>query len=84
MGVIEEGGKVAEGFLGAFKGQPLSLAMIVTNLALLALFWTILNTLATQREREVTQLHTEQKEIRDMLGKCVNKDSDTAHPGKVY
>lgn len=80
MGVVEEGGKVAEGFLSAFRGQPFGLALVVTNLALIFLFYVILNTVAVQREREFTQLHSEQKEIREILSHCVIPQQKTEVP----
>lgn len=71
MGVVEEGGKVAEGFLASFKGQPLSLALVVTNLALLGIFYYVLATLSAQREREFGAMRIEQKEVREMLSHCI-------------
>ena len=75
-GVTEEVGKVAGGFVSSLKDQPLSLALVVMNLAMLVFFYFLLNTVATQREREITQLHQEQREVREMLGKCIIPEHD--------
>ena len=75
-GVTEEVGKVAGGFVSSLKDQPLSLALVVMNLAMLVFFYFLLSTVASQREREVTQLHQEQKDVREMLGKCIVPERD--------
>jgi hypothetical protein len=73
-GPVEEVGKVAGGFMDAMKGQPLALALVVMNIALLALFWWIGKTVAATREREIGLLYADQKEIRELLGRCVVPD----------
>lgn len=70
-GPIEEVGKATNTFMDIMRQQPLSLALVVMNLALLALFWYIGDVVAKTREREVNQLHQEQREVRDLLAKCV-------------
>jgi hypothetical protein len=71
MGVTEEAGKVTESFIDALKKEPLSLALVLMNLALLMFFWVLLSTVAAQREREVNLLYADHKEVRDLLAKCV-------------
>ena len=71
MGATEEVGRVSNNIVDALKREPLSLALVVMNIALLAFFYFILSSVASQREREVTQLHQEQKEVRDLLARCV-------------
>lgn len=70
-GPVEEVGKVAGGFMEAMKSQPLALALVVMNLSLLALFFWIGKTVAATREREIGLLYTDQKEIRELLSRCV-------------
>jgi hypothetical protein len=74
MGAIEEGGKLAGGFMDALKREPLSLALVVMNLCLLAFFYVLLTTIAGQREREIALLYADKKEVRELLAKCVVPD----------
>jgi hypothetical protein len=70
-GPVEEAGKLAGGFMESLKSQPLALALVVMNIALLALFFWIGKTVAATREREINLLYTDQKEIRELLSRCV-------------
>lgn len=70
-GPAEEAGKVASGIVESFKQQPLSLALVIMNLALLAFFWQILTTVALQRKTEMEAVHKSEAEIRTLLSKCV-------------
>jgi mannose/fructose/N-acetylgalactosamine-specific phosphotransferase system component IID len=76
-GAVEEASKVATGFIDAMKGQPLGLAMVVMNLAMVAIFWMIIDH-AYKRgsEREEATLK-EQKEIRELLSRCVVPEQKT-------
>jgi hypothetical protein len=71
MGAVEEGAKLAGGFMDALKREPLSLALVFMNLALLGFFWLILNAVAAQREREVNLMYEDKKEVRELIAKCV-------------
>lgn len=71
MGAIESGEKIASGFMGALKEEPLSLALVAMNLALLMVFWFILSNVSAQREREVGLMYQDKKEVRELLAKCV-------------
>jgi hypothetical protein len=71
MGAAEEAGKVAGGFVDALKREPLSLALVLMNLALLAFFYVLLTAVASQREREIGLLYADKKEVREMLARCV-------------
>lgn len=70
-GITEEGVKVVGGIVGAFKNEPLSLALVIMNVCLMAFFYFLLSTVATQREREVSLLYADKKEVRELLAKCV-------------
>jgi hypothetical protein len=71
MGVTEEAGKAAGGFIDALKKEPLSLALVVMNLALLAFCYVILTTVAAQRKEEISLLYQDKKEVRELLARCV-------------
>jgi hypothetical protein len=64
---IEEGGKIASGFMEVMRGQPMALALVVMNLALIAIFWMILSVVAEQRRREVQLFYDEARNVREML-----------------
>ena len=69
--MIEGSSKVAVGILDALKREPLSLALVLMNIALLAFFYVLLTSVAKQREREIGLLYADKKEVREMLAKCV-------------
>lgn len=73
-GAVEEGAKVAGGFIDALKREPLSLALVVMNLAMLLFFYFLLTTVAGQREREINLLYADKKEVRELLARCVVPD----------
>jgi hypothetical protein len=75
-GAVEEGAKVAVGFMDALKREPLSLALVVMNLCLLAFCYFILSKVADQREREVALMYQDKKEVRELLARCVVPDRD--------
>jgi hypothetical protein len=59
--------ELGKDFIDAMKTQPLSLALCAMNLALCALFYFILSTVAEQRRREVQLFYDEAKSVREML-----------------
>jgi len=70
-GAVEEGAKVAGSLIDTFKREPWSLALVLMNLALLTFFWIILTTLAQQRERETALVYQDNKQVRELLAKCI-------------
>jgi hypothetical protein len=72
--MIEEGSKVATGFIDALKKEPLSLALVLMNVALLVFFYVLLTTVSKQREHEIGLLYADKKEVREMLSRCVVPD----------
>lgn len=87
-GPVEEAGKVATGFMEVMKTQPLALALVLMNIALLALFWFIIDRIDTRNASRENIMHEEQMQIRDLLSKCVVPEkrgeyklqSDESHP----
>lgn len=69
--IVEETGKSARTFISALKREPLSLALVAMNLALLLFFYLLLTTVAKQREREIDLLYSDKKEVREMLSQCI-------------
>ncbi len=72
MNATEEAGKVAQGFVAVFKEQPLSLALIVMNIALLLLVaWNARDQAATRLE--TTKLIVEKFSQTDkLLANCTD------------
>jgi hypothetical protein len=70
-GPVEGGVKLASSFMDSLKREPLSLALVVMNLCLLAFFYVLLTTVAAQRQREIDLLYADKKEVRELLAKCV-------------
>jgi hypothetical protein len=82
MGPVEEGSKAIGGIIESLKAQPLALALVIMNLALLSLFYYFASKVSETRQREVTLLYQEHKElneallrehreVREMLAHCV-------------
>jgi hypothetical protein len=78
MGAVEEGAKLTTSFFDALKREPLSLALVVMNMALLLFFYVLLTRVADQREREVNLLYEDKKEVRELLARCVVPERRTS------
>jgi len=70
-GAVEEAGKVASTFMDVMRSQPLALALSVMNVALLVLFWYVAKTASENRQREFTAMLQSQKEVNEILSKCI-------------
>jgi hypothetical protein len=65
MSLPQEAGKVAAGFVDAMKAQPLSLALVVMNIALLAILYYGLSVSVATRQREFDAIMNNQQVMRD-------------------
>jgi hypothetical protein len=74
MGVSEEGGKAVGGFFDAMKGQPLSLALVVMNICLMALMWKVYTKADETRQAQMSMIFAAQKEVQQLLVRCVIPD----------
>jgi hypothetical protein len=70
-GAAEEGVKAAGTFMTIMKEQPLSLALIIMNLALLAFLWFGLKQQSDLRSHDLALYFTQQKESADLLARCI-------------
>jgi len=70
-GAAEEAGKIASGFMEAMKSQPLALALVIMNMALLGFFWFILEKVAENHRNDMKLIFDEQKEVRELLTRCI-------------
>jgi hypothetical protein len=71
MSVTEETSKHVGSVIDALKNEPLSIALILMNMALLGFFYVLLTTVAAQREKEVGLLYQDKAATRELLAKCV-------------
>jgi uncharacterized protein YPO0396 len=65
MMAIQEGGRVASGIVDSLKQQPLSLALVVMNLALLAILYYAINVSVATRKHEFELMIGGQREMRE-------------------
>lgn len=68
-GASEEAAKAAGTFMEALKAQPLSLALVVMNVALLLLFWIIAEKTAETRHFEMGKMFEHQQLLLDRCGR---------------
>lgn len=82
-GAVEGGVQVATGFMDALKREPLSLALVLMNMALLLFFYVILVRVADQRKEEIGLLYADKKEVRELLSQCIVPDKDDRRRGTL-
>lgn len=70
-GVGDEVGKATGIFMGIMKDQPLSLALVVMNVLLLAIFFYVIQTATKTRHEEMDRIFTAQAETNKLLFNCV-------------
>lgn len=73
-GIAEEAGKVASNVVDSLKAQPLALAMMIMNIGLMVMFWLVMDKVSASRQRDMTALYGEQKEVRELLTHCIVPD----------
>jgi hypothetical protein len=77
-GPVEEAGKVAGGIVDALKQQPFTLASTIINIGLIGLmFWLLYyvgEKTSAAREREIKMLYENQKNIQEILSRCIVPD----------
>lgn len=71
MGSADEAGKAVAGFFDALKTQPLSLALVVMNIALLALLYFLMSGASADKKTELQMVFESQKDVRQLLARCV-------------
>jgi hypothetical protein len=70
-GATEEVGKAANTFMDVMRQQPLSLALVVMNAALIGLVWWITSRQTELRQHDLELYFNQQKEVAALLGRCV-------------
>lgn len=74
MGTVGDAGRIAGGSMAALKGQPLSLALVVMNMALLLLVFYSANDQNEGRRHMATLILKQQRETEILLSKCIDVD----------
>jgi len=69
--VGEQAGKAATGFIDAMKGQPLALALVVMNFALIGFTYYQASLFNTQRGDNVRLFVQVQQEVQKLLSQCI-------------
>lgn len=69
-GAIEEGAKAAGTFMEALRSQPLSLALVVMNLALIGFLYYEHANLNSERKGELDLLYQNRQEVAVLLAQC--------------
>lgn len=67
---IKEAGETARTALGIFRGQPLVLALIMMNLALMGLLYWNAVVAEKERERGLELLYDNRKFVGQLLANC--------------
>jgi hypothetical protein len=79
-GVMEEGvkavGTVATGAVETFRNMPLVLAMIITNLALMGLFYYYMNRITTRTETTAVELFKSQDKLFTQWATMIKDTND--------
>jgi len=70
-GPVEEGAKVASGFVDALRSQPVMLGMVVVIGFLIGLLFFVAYKGAETRQRELDKFYSSQKETQELLAKCI-------------
>jgi len=71
MTAAEEAGKAVNGFLDSMKTQPLSLALVILNVALMFLLYQVYTKADQAREAQMQLIFSAQREMQVLLSKCV-------------
>jgi hypothetical protein len=70
-GALEEGARAAGTFMTIMKEQPLSLALSVMNIALIALIWWFTTKQIEVRNHDLELYFAHQKETSILLSRCI-------------
>ncbi len=71
MGATEEATKAVGSFMDSMKSQPLSLALVILNVALMFLLYQVYTKADSAREAQMQLIFAAQKDMQVLLSKCV-------------
>ena len=78
-GVTEGGVQVAKGFMDSLKDQPLSLALVVMNFALIGYVYYESREFNRLRETNVRLFVEQQGKVNELLSKCLVPQAPTGN-----
>jgi hypothetical protein len=70
-GAMEEGAKAAGTFMTIMKEQPLSLALVIMNVALISLIWWFTVKQTEVRNHDLELYFAHQKQTSELLARCI-------------
>jgi hypothetical protein len=70
-GIVEETSKQVGFFMSIMRQQPLSLALVVMNFALLGFIFFIAHRINETRKFEFEAIYKAQKEVQELLSRCI-------------
>ena len=70
-GAVEEAGKVANSVVSALGSRPMTLAMIMTNFALIIFLFYSQSQFYQQRQESVKIFLEQQQQVQLLLSKCI-------------
>jgi hypothetical protein len=79
-GAVEEGAKVASGFVTAMSSNPVMLGLVVMNLAMVGMLWFVIKVAQDMRKSEFEMIFVQQKEVQDILTRCIVPNKTGAPP----
>ncbi len=71
MGATEEASKAVGSFMESMKSQPLSMALVILNVALMLLLWKVYSRADEMRQAQMQMIFGAQKDMQVLLSKCV-------------
>jgi len=83
MSPVEVTGKLAGGMVDSLKAQPLSLALVVMNLALIGFIYMQGTAFNTQRAENVKLFLEVQREVQKLLSQCIIPPPQAFRPGAL-
>jgi len=83
MNPVQATGQIAGGVVDSLKAQPLSLALVVMNLALIGFIYMQGTAFNTQRETNVKLFIDVQREVQKLLSQCIIPPPQTFRPGAL-
>lgn len=81
-GPVEEAGATARSIIDVLRSEPLSLALVVMNVLLLALFFYVIQTATSVRHAELERVFAAQEKTNQLLYNCVPRSNYTVEPLK--
>ena len=79
--MVHEAGEAARSFVDSLKGQPLSLALVVMNLALVGYIYYESIVLNAERKSELELLYQNRREVAILLARCHWPEGTPLPPG---